>query len=192
MTLNEALAILTPHLRDAVRVCSNGFMSRAAYGARDTESSFYMIGSMGLASSIGLGIAMTRPERRVVVLDGDGNVLMNMGTLATIAVAAPGNLLHVCFDNSAHASTGGQPTISDRVPLEGMARAAGYRWAGRVETAAELDELAPVFVAKQGPAFLLVRTVLGAAGPPGPRIPFTPAEMTSRVRRALGVEHDTR
>src|SRR5262249_58983528 len=101
---------------------------RAAFGAGDSERSFYMIGSMGLASSIGLGIALARPDLRVVVLDGDGNVLMNLGTLATIAAAAPPNLLHVCFDNSMHASTGGQATISDRVALDAMARAAGYRW----------------------------------------------------------------
>src|SRR6478672_8886742 len=118
MTLNDALSILTPHLGGAVRICSNGYMSRAAYGARDADASFYMIGSMGLASSIGLGIARARPARRVVVLDGDGNVLMNMGALATIAAAAPANLLHVCFDNGAHASTGGQPTVSDRVRLD--------------------------------------------------------------------------
>ena len=185
MTLNDALAILSPHLRDEVCVCSNGFMSRAAYGARDTDVCFYMIGSMGLASSIGLGIAKARPARRVVVFDGDGNVLMNLGTLATIAASAPANLLHLCFDNSVHASTGGQPTISDRVRLETLARAAGYRWAGRVETPAELREIAPVFLAKAGPAFLLVRTVLGPPGPPGPRIPFTPIEMTTRLRRAL-------
>lgn len=186
MTLNDALALLAPHLRDEVCVCSNGFMSRAVFGARDSDASFYMIGSMGLASSIGLGIAMTRPERRVLVLDGDGNVLMNMGTLATVAVAAPANLRHVCFDNSAHASTGGQPTISDRVPLEAIARAAGYRWTARVETPAALADVVPGFLERPGPSFLLVRTTLGPPGPPGPRIPFTPEEMTARMRRALG------
>jgi len=187
MTLNDALAILTPHLRDEVCVCSNGYMSRAAYGARDSTASFYMIGSMGLASSIGLGIAMARPDRRVIVFDGDGNVLMNMGTLATIAVAAPANLVHLCFDNAAHASTGGQPTISDRVALDAMARAAGYRWTGRVETPDALRAAAPDVLSVPGPAFLLVRTALGPAGPPGPRIPFTPVEMTDRVRRAITV-----
>jgi len=185
VTLNDALAILAPHLGDAVRVCSNGYMSRAAYGAGDSDASFYMIGSMGLASSIGLGIALSRPARRVVVLDGDGNVLMNLGTLATIAAAAPANLLHVCFDNAAHASTGAQPTISDRVGLETVARAAGYRWTGRVETPEALGAATPAFLARSGPAFLLVRTALGPAGPPGPRIPFTPVEMTARLRRAL-------
>jgi sulfopyruvate decarboxylase subunit beta len=187
VTTADALAILVPCLRDEACVCSNGFMSRAVYGARDTERSFYMIGSMGLASSIGLGIAMARPERRVVVFDGDGNVLMNLGTLATAAVAARPNFLHLCFDNGAHASTGGQPTISDRVALDAMARTAGYRWVERATTPDELRVLAPRFVAATGPAFLLVKTSLDRSGPPGPRIPFTPVEMTARVRRALGV-----
>jgi thiamine pyrophosphate-dependent acetolactate synthase large subunit-like protein len=161
-------------------------MSRAVFGAHDGAASFYMIGSMGLASSIGLGIALAQPLRRVLVFDGDGNVLMNLGTLATVAVARPRNLLHLCFDNGAHASTGGQRTISDRVPLEEMARTAGYAWAARVETPSALADVVPGFLAREGPAFLLVRTVL-ANGAPGPRIPYTPVEMTARMRRALGV-----
>ena len=185
MTLGEAFALVAPHLRDEVCVHSNGFLSRAAFGARDHPASFYMIGSMGLASSIGLGVALARPERRVVVFDGDGNVLMNLGTLATIAATAPRNLLHVCFDNSAHASTGAQPTITDRVRLDDVARATGYAWVGRVEAADALAAEAPRFLARSGPAFLLVRIALGPPGPPGPRIPYTPVEMTERLRRAL-------
>jgi thiamine pyrophosphate-dependent acetolactate synthase large subunit-like protein len=187
MTLRDALDRIVPHLGDAVRVHANGFLSRTAFGAGDTEGCFYMIGSMGLASSIGLGIALARRDRRVIVLDGDGNVLMNLGTLATIAAAAPPNLLHVCFDNSVHASTGGQPTVSDRVALEEVARAAGYRWTGRVRSAEDLDAVLPTFLAREGPAFLLVRIALGPPGPPGPRIPWTPPEMTERLRRALGI-----
>ena len=186
MTLNDALAILTPHLGGAVRICSNGYMSRAAYGAGDDDASFYMIGSMGLASSIGLGIARAQPSRRLVVLDGDGNVLMNMGTLATIAAAAPANLLHVCFDNGVHASTGAQPTISRQVALDAMAKAAGYSWVERAETPDALRAIVPRLASATGPGFLLVRTELGPPGPPGPRIPFTPVEMTARMRRALG------
>jgi thiamine pyrophosphate-dependent acetolactate synthase large subunit-like protein len=187
MTLREALDRIVPHIGDAVRVHANGFLSRAAFGAGDTERCFYMIGSMGLASSIGLGIALARRDRRVIVLDGDGNVLMNLGTLATIAAAAPSNLLHLCFDNGAHASTGGQPTISDRVALEELARAAGYRWAGRVGSGDALAALLPEFLAREGPAFLLVRIALGPPGPPGPRIPWTPRQMTVRLRSALGI-----
>ena len=187
MILNEALALIVPHLRNEVCVHANGYISRAAFGARDRDECFYMVGSMGLASSIGLGLALARPDRRIVVFDGDGNVLMNLGTLGTVAAAAPPNLLHLCFDNEAHASTGGQPTISNRVPLDAIARAAGYRWTGRVETPEALAAEAPAFVAREGPAFLLVKVELGPPGPPGPRIPHTPAEMTARLRRALGV-----
>ncbi|HLK11729.1 MAG TPA: thiamine pyrophosphate-dependent enzyme [Candidatus Binatia bacterium] len=186
MLVTDALGLLVPHLRGEVCVHANGYLSRAAFALRDDDRCFYMIGSMGLASSIGLGIAMAQPARRVVVFDGDGNVLMNLGTLATIAAVAPRNLLHLCFDNAAHASTGGQPTISDRVALEQVARAAGYRWAGRVESPAELVDEAPRFLAREGPAFLLVRVALGPPGPPGARIPHTPEAMTARLRRALG------
>jgi thiamine pyrophosphate-dependent acetolactate synthase large subunit-like protein len=185
MTLPEALAVIAPHLRDEVCIASNGFMSRAVFGARDSDASFYMIGSMGLASSIGLGVALARPERRIVVLDGDGNVLMNAGTLATVAATAPRNFRHLCFDNGVHASTGNQRTVSDRVPLDALARAAGYRSVVRVEDAEALAGVLPQLLAEPGPSFLLVRTTVGTGGPPGPRIPFTPVEMTARLRRAL-------
>jgi len=187
MTLGEALGELVPHLRDELCVHSNGYISRAGCAARDRPECFYMIGSMGLAASIGLGLALAQPSRRVLVLDGDGNVLMNPGALASIAAAAPSNLLHVCFDNGVHASTGGQPTVSDRVRLDELACAAGYRWAGRVESRAALSDLAGEFLTREGPAFLLVRIALGPPGPPGPRVPHAPEEMTSRLRRTLGV-----
>jgi len=187
VTLTEALAILAPHI-PAGTACihANGYVSRAGCAARDREECFYMIGSMGLAASIGLGVALTRPDRRVLVLDGDGNVLMNPGALASIGAAAPPNLHHVCFDNGAHASTGGQRTISDRVRLEEVARACGYRWSGRVETAEALAAEVPALLGREGPAFLLIRIALGPPGPPGPRIPHAPEAMTARLRRALG------
>src|SRR5262245_1665900 len=185
MILSEALAELVPHLRDELCVHSNGYISRGGCAARDRAECFYMMGSMGLAASIGLGLALAQPTRRVLVLDGDGNVLMNPGALASIAARAPANLLHVCFDNGAHASTGAQPTISDRVRLEELARAAGYRWVGRVETPAALAAEAKSFLGRSGPAFLLVRIALGPPGPPGKRIPYEPEEMTTRLRRAV-------
>src|SRR5438132_4050673 len=158
MTLADALAVLTPAVPNGtVCIHANGYIGRAGCAARDRDECFYMIGSMGLASSIGLGVALAQPRRRVLVLDGDGNVLMNLGTLATIAAARPANLHHVCFDNGAHASTGAQPTITDRVHLDAIARAAGYRWVARVETPDALAAEVPPFLACEGPAFLLVR-----------------------------------
>jgi thiamine pyrophosphate-dependent acetolactate synthase large subunit-like protein len=184
MTLGDALDEVLPRLGGELRIHANGHISRAACARRDDDGCFYMIGSMGLASSIGLGLALARPERRVLVLDGDGNVLMNPGALASIAAAAPANLLHLCFDNGAHASTGGQRTVSDRVRLEELARAAGYRSASRVETREALAAALPGFLAATGPAFLLVRIALG--GRPGPRVPHEPEAMTARLRRAAG------
>jgi thiamine pyrophosphate-dependent acetolactate synthase large subunit-like protein len=187
MTLRDALALLVPALpADMIRIHANGYVSRAGAAAGDTDACFYMIGSMGLAPSIGLGIALARPERRVLVLDGDGNVLMNPGALASIGAAGPKNLHHVCFDNGVHASTGGQRTISDRIRLERLAEASGYRSATRVETRDDLATALPGFLATAGPAFLLVRISPGPPGPPGPRIALAPAEITARLRRALG------
>ena len=155
MTLADALAILAPRI-PAGTACihANGYVSRAGCAARDREECFYMIGSMGLAASIG--------------------------------AAAPPNLHHVCFDNGAHASTGGQRTISDHVRLEEVARACGYRWSGRVETPEALAAEVPALLGREGPAFLLIRIALGPPGPPGPRIPHAPEAMTARLRRALG------
>ncbi len=188
MTLTDALDVIVPHLRDEVCVYANGYISRAGHAARDDDRSFYMIGSMGLASSIGLGVALAEPERRVVVFDGDGNVLMNPGALCSIAAARPENLRHLCFDNGVHASTGGQRTISDVVRLESLAAAAGYRSIGRVDEPGALRLVMPGFLADPGPSFLLVDIELGPPGPPGVRIPHTPEQMTARLRRALG--HD--
>jgi thiamine pyrophosphate-dependent acetolactate synthase large subunit-like protein len=187
MTLGDALARLAPAIPEGtVCIHANGYIGRAGCAVRDRDESFYMIGSMGLAASIGLGVALAQPARRVLILDGDGNVLMNPGALASIAAAAPRNLVHVCFDNGAHASTGGQRTISRLVPLDELARAAGYRHVVRLETPEALAAAAPAILAGDGPAFVLVRIGLGPDGPPGPRIPHTPEAMTARLRRALG------
>src|SRR5262249_14275576 len=148
MTLSEALAVLAPAIPPGtVCIHANGFIGRAGCAARDAEECFYMIGSMGLAASIGLGVALTRPDRRVLVLDGDGNVLMNLAALAQVAAARPANFRHVCFDNGVHASTGGQRTVTDRVRLDDVARAAGYPLVSRVDTAAALAAAVPRFLA---------------------------------------------
>ena len=81
-----------------------------------------MIGSMGLASSIGLGIALKKPKKRIFVFDGDGNILMNLSSLVTIGSLQPKNLIHVIFDNNVHESTGGQPTYSNQIDISKIAK----------------------------------------------------------------------
>ena len=108
-------------------IAANGFISRDLFDLFDKASNFYMIGSMGLASSIGLVVAMKNPKKRVFVFDGDGNILMNLGSLTTIGSIKPRNLIHVIFDNSSHESTGGQPTNSNKISIAKIGQAANYR-----------------------------------------------------------------
>ncbi|MEY4948950.1 MAG: hypothetical protein RL698_1161 [Pseudomonadota bacterium] len=186
LTTREAIAAVLPFLEGHAVACANGFLSRWVCALGDRDSHFYMIGSMGLASSIGLGIAVARPEVPVGVIDGDGNVLMNLGSLAMTAALAPRRFRHVCLDNGVYASTGNQPTISTRVSLEAIARAAGYADVARVADVAGIRAALARQAEVVGPTFLLVETA-PESGPPAPRIPFTPGEMTARMRRAVAV-----
>jgi thiamine pyrophosphate-dependent acetolactate synthase large subunit-like protein len=170
---------------EVVVIGANGHVSRQVYALRDQPTTFYMIGSMGLASSIALGIALARAETRLAVLDGDGNVLMNLGGLASAGARRPRNFFHVCFDNHAHASTGGQRTISDRVPLEEVARAAGYVWAARAKDPDALERLVREAQMQEGPAFLLAEIEPGGLPPETPRVGIPPPEMARRVRAAI-------
>src|SRR5229473_4870619 len=104
----------------------------------DRPANFYMWNSMGMASSIGLGLALARPDLRVVVLDGDGSILMNLGSLATERAAGVKNLVHVIWDNGGWEITGGQPAGSPfGVDIEAVARGCGFPHTARVE---QLDE----------------------------------------------------
>jgi sulfopyruvate decarboxylase subunit beta len=180
----DAVADVAAALRDdALVVACNGMIGRELYTRADAPTRFYMIGSMGLASSIGLGVALVQPSRTVVVFDGDGNVLMNLGGLANVAAARAENFHHVVFDNAAHGSTGNQRTISDRVPLEEVARAAGYRRTARVSDAEQLRSRLRAWFDAPGPSMLLVavdRVQVAGIG----RVEPSPTAITARFRAA--------
>ena len=127
MIRKEAVKIIANSVGNNPIVSANGFISRDLFEVSDKESNFYMIGSMGLASSIGFGIASKNPNKRVFVFDGDGNILMNLGSLVTIGSLKAKNLIHVVFDNSSHESTGNQPTNSSKINLEKLAKDAHYK-----------------------------------------------------------------
>ena len=156
----EAFQELLPLLGDEPVVHANGFICRESFSIKDREENFYMIGSMGLASSIGLGVALCKPDRKVIVLDGDGNVLMSMGTLAMISAEAPNNLVHVVIDNEVYESTGKQRSISNAVPLEQVAKSAGYRQAVRVDKKEEIKPAFEKLMNSEGPVFLLIKESL--------------------------------
>jgi len=182
----DAIAAVLSKISDEIVVTANGWISREACAASDRAENFYMLGSMGLASPIALGLALARPERRVVVFDGDGNLLMTLGTLAMIGDLRPPNFLHIVFDNEVYGSTGAQRSATANVALDALALAAGYVDVRRVNHANELDAAIDSLLATSGPSFLLFK-VDAAANGTAPRVPHEPEAIVTRVRAGLGV-----
>jgi len=139
MTRLEATRVVVALAGDSPIVASLGHPAYDLAAAGDRPQNFYTWGSMGLASSTGLGLALARPDVRVFVLDGDGSLLMNLGSLATIGLLRPANLVVVVMDNEEYATTGGQPTpTAHGADLEGAARAMGIAATATVRTEAQL------------------------------------------------------
>jgi phosphonopyruvate decarboxylase len=138
---------------------TTGYLSRELFNAGDVPANFYMQGSMGHAAAIALGVAMARPDRRVVVLDGDGALLMHLGVGATIGHVQPDNLLHVVYDNAGYESTGGQPTAAGRVDFAAAAAALGYRRTSGISRPHELPGAVADLLSGPGPALLVVRGI---------------------------------
>src|SRR5438034_5592649 len=134
-----ALPTTYPDLEQRIVVTIMGAVAAELYTIGDRHNFFYLAHAMGLASSMGLGIAMAMPAHKVIVIDGDGSLLMNLGTLSTMARYKPGNLLHIVFDNESLLSVGGFPTATATgTDLAGVARASGVP---RVMEADTLDSL---------------------------------------------------
>jgi sulfopyruvate decarboxylase subunit beta len=122
----DALRTIYPELEHSIVVTIMGAAAIELYMLGHRHNFFYLEHAMGLASSMGLGIALSIPEHKVIVIDGDGSLLMNLGTLSTMARYKPGNLLHIVFDNESLLSVGGFPTAtSTGTDLAGIARASG-------------------------------------------------------------------
>jgi sulfopyruvate decarboxylase subunit beta len=134
--------MIYPELQDKPVVTIMGACAQELYNLGHRENFFYLQHAMGLASSIGLGLAMHLPDERVIVLDGDGSVLMNLGTFATLARYKPANLIHVVFDNGSLLSTGGfdSQTMSGVTDLAAIARGAGIEHVASVESAVAFGE----------------------------------------------------
>lgn len=176
----EAIGALAAVLAaDDLVVCCNGMIGRELYTFAERPQNFYMIGSMGLGLGISLGLALVRPARRVISLDGDGNVLMGLSTLASVGQARPTNLYHVVLDNRSYSSTGGQRTISGEVALERVAEAAGYRAVSRAVDLAGFEANLRAGFAVQGPVMMLGVVEAGTVKGIG-RVKETPPELTAR------------
>lgn len=135
----DALQAIYEEIEDTIVVTIMGAVAAELYSLGHKPNFFYLEHAMGLASSMGLGLSLCLPQQKVVVLDGDGSVLMNLGGLSTLARYHPGNLLHIIFDNESLLSVGGFPTAtSTGTNLEGIARAAGITRTATVHTPEDL------------------------------------------------------
>ncbi len=158
LTRLEAIRVITETLQgDEYVVATTGKPSRELFALSDRARNFYMQGSMGHAASIGLGVAMSRPAERVVVLDGDGAILMHLGILSTVGHYKPPNLLHVVLDNEAYETTGDQDTTSSTTDLVRTAIAAGYRFGEEAQDESQLRAKFKKLLSGEGPSFLRVR-----------------------------------
>jgi sulfopyruvate decarboxylase subunit beta len=135
--------------------------------APDHALTYYSIGAMGQASSCALGLALARPDKRVIVLDGDGSLLMNLGTLVTIASQKPANLLHFVCENGAYEANGDHPIPGrDKVDFAALARASGYVRADTISTLDDFEAKIAGLLKEPGPVFIDLKLV---AGPPPPQ-----------------------
>lgn len=154
----EAVQILHEHLGDSLVVSSLGTPSYLLYGAGDRPRNFYMWAAMGMASSVGLGLALAQPDRRVVILDGDGAAMMNLGGMVTVGARRPSNLLWVILENGAFLETGGQAIATHgTADLVGIARSAGIRQAARAANPVAFKELLEYSLGQPGPSLVVAR-----------------------------------
>ena len=180
LSREEAIKIILNNLRgNELIVSTAGKTSRELFELRETKKEghrkdFYTLGSMGCAASIALGIALEKSKNKIFVFDGDGSLLMKMGTLATIGHYLPKNFYHIIFDNNSHDSTGGQKTVSDTVDFSKVALACGYKKAKMVTKENELKK--SLSEIKEGPAMLVIKVRKGSRGDLG-RPTISPLKM---------------
>jgi phosphonopyruvate decarboxylase len=165
---------------EAAVIASTGKCGRELFTLSDRKQHLYQVGSMGCAGAMGLGVALNS-ARPVVVLDGDGAMLMKLGALATIGAEAPAKFIHIVLDNGVHDSTGGQPTVSASVDFAAVARACGYAFTAACDSVSGFEQAYGEAAAAVGPSLLHVRIRPGSMAKLG-RPTIRPPEVARRFR----------
>lgn len=186
MTMLEALTAVRSARRDqdvvvTTMAAAKVWMDMGAPHARDLV---FVPSCMGHATSVGLGIALAQPDRRVIVCNGDGSMLMNLGSLVTIASQTPANLTVIVFDNGVYEVTGAQP-VPAKVDYVAIAKGSGIRVTRHFTTAAEWARGAPELLAQRGPTFALL-DVAADATRPAPKSPGPAPARADALKHALG------
>jgi len=166
----EALQAIAPLIQDALFVTTAGGATAEWNAVRPGDGNI-QVKTLGLCSSIGLGLALSLPRRKIFVFDGDGALWMNLGSLATIGLHQPKNLIHICWDNQKYESSGGEPTVSTagRIDFAGVAKNAGIESSRGVATVVEMQEAIRHALGQDGPHFIWARIEAGRAEAPPPR-----------------------
>lgn len=176
---NEMLRLIQAQSHpDDIIIATTGYMGRELYACDDRANQLYMVGSMGCASSFALGLALAQPKRRVIVVDGDGALLMRMGALTTIAYERPTNLVHILLDNEVHESTGAQSTNAHSVDFAAIAAASAYPL---VQRTTELNDVKS-FLDNAGKTLSFIHVKIKPGIPADlPRPTITPAQVAQRL-----------
>lgn len=189
MRREDAVAEILNAAGDAVIVATTGKTGRELFELREARGEghardFLTVGSMGHASAIALGLALHRPQRRVICIDGDGAALMHMGAMATIGAIAPENLVHILLNNEAHESVGGAPTVADSMNFLHIAEAVGYRRVRSADDPGSLRRALQDIQEHRKLTFLEVRIAIGSRSELG-RPTTTPAENKAALMQTL-------
>lgn len=163
----EAIEMILQFAETDIFVSTTGKTSRELFEIRERNnqshaSDFLTVGSMGHSSSIALGIALNKPEKTIWCVDGDGAVLMHMGSMAVIGAKKPENLIHVVINNTSHESVGGMPTVTETVNLPAIAKACNYPSAFSVSSKEELESILSTIKSSSKPAFVEVKAAIGS------------------------------
>jgi len=170
--------------REEAVVAGIGNTNFDLWASGQRAQNFYMLGSMGLAVPIALGVALAQPKRRVFALEGDGSLLMQLGSLATIAALAPRNLTIIVMDNGVYQITGNQPTPASRADFVAIARGAGIEFSAWAADEEDFERLVDAALAEDGPSFIAARI------DDKPAVATTerdPVQIRERFMRGLGV-----
>lgn len=187
----EAIRIIREAIsnEDAV-IATTGKIGRELFTLGDTKNQLYVVGSMGCAAGIGFGIQRIKPNQRVVILDGDGAVLMKMGTLATIGSNKPARFIHVILDNESYESTGGQRSVSPTVDFCHIAAACGYKKCYRVDTKHNLAHAIYAIKENPGPSLIHIKVSSGSDSSLG-RPTLRPFQVKERFMRFLAGDNSS-
>lgn len=185
MKREEAIKVILKKLdKNDFLVSTTGMISREVFALGDRPQNFYMLGSMGLVSPLALGISLNKRNKRIITLEGDGSILLNLGSVPMVAFAKTENLIQIVLDNEVYQSTGSQPTISSGIDLSKIARASGFENVTKVKTESDLAKILETLWQKRGPSFLLIK-VEDSAMEQIPRISYSPEQIKQNFMEAI-------